>query len=137
MVALVVEAVNEQGDEGAAVRLGRALKKARESAGVSGPELARRLNAAGVSDAIEASHIYRWEAGGRPLNLGLIEAAEQLMGLDAGTVLRLAGYVDDGGLINVATLPGWANKAVRAILRDLSIEGDGTNRPDSAPQLEK
>ena len=131
MVALVVETVNMQGDEGAAIRLGRAFKKARESSGVSGAELARRLNASGISDSIEASHIYRWEAGGRPLNLDIIECAEQVMGLDAGAVLRLAGYVDDRGLLDISTLPPWAGKAVRAILRDLRIEGDGTDRPES------
>lgn len=120
-------------DKGAATRLGRAFKKARESAGISGSELARRLNATGISDSIEASHIYRWEAGGRPLNLPLIESAERVMDLSPGTVLRLAGYVDDAGLLNVDSLPYWARRTVRAILLD--VEQDQAGGSDGAAEL--
>lgn len=131
MVALVVEAMNMQGDEGAAVRLGRAFKKVREDAGVSGPELARRLTAAGVSEGLTASHIYRWEAGGRPLNLGLIEIAERVMGVGTGTVLRRAGYVDDAGLVDVDTIAPEYRESVRLLLdaarRRKETGGDGVD----------
>ena len=129
MVALVVETENMQDDE-VAVRLGRGLKQARMSAGVSGAELARRLTATGLNEAgFPSSQIYRWEAGERPLNLRLIEAAERVMGLRAGTILRLAGYVDDDGLIDVDTLAPMPRYAIGAILeqaaRNEAIRGDG------------
>lgn len=108
-----------------AVRLGGGLRGARLAAGVSQAELARRLGVA-------PNQLNRWEAGGRRLDLETIEQAEQRLGLPRGTVFRLAGYVEDAGLLDVATLPAWASKAVRAILRDLSVDGDGADGPDGA-----
>lgn len=109
-----------------AVRLGEGLRGARTAAGVSQAELARRLGVA-------PNQVNRWEAGGRRLDLETIQQAEELMSLPRGTVFRLAGYVDDDGLLDVSTLPMWASKAVRAILRDLHVEGDGSDGTDGAP----
>lgn len=133
-MALVFEAEKMQDDE-VAVRLGRGLKQARALAGVNGAELARRLTAAGVNETgIPSSQVYRWESGERPLNLRLIETSERLMGLRPGTVLRLAGYVDDDGLVDVDTLEPWARRSIQALLRqveqDRSVRNNTLNNGD-------
>lgn len=121
MVAPVAE-VEKMTDE-VAIRLGRGLREARARAGITAAELARRLSAAGLSDtSIPPNYVSRWEAGGRRLDVETITMAEQVMKLRAGTVFRLAGYVDDGDLIDVGTLPPWSQRSVRAILKDAGHE---------------
>lgn len=111
-----------------AVRLGEGLRKARAAAGISQAELARRLGVA-------PNQVNRWEAGGRRLDLETIQQAEALMSLPGGTVFRLAGYVKDDGLVDVASLPRWASRAIRAILLDVEKDqADGTNGPPELGQ---
>lgn len=117
-MSLVVDA--EKADE-VAVRLGDALRKARGS--MSAASLARGLQVA-------PNYIARWEAGGRRLDLETIERIEMLLGVRTGTVLRLAGYVDDGGLIDLDTLTPGARRGISAILREYADDGvasDGTD----------
>jgi transcriptional regulator with XRE-family HTH domain len=62
-------------------RLGKALRSARLSAGLSQGELAGRI---GSSQAM----VSRWEAGRVPLTLGTLAAVAGGMGVDATLVLR-------------------------------------------------
>lgn len=101
----MVEAERDQ----VAARLGDALRKARASVDVSQAELARRLG-------VIPQELNRWESGRRRISLETLVEAEQALGVRAGTVLRLAGYVDDGGLIDVATLAPWAQRSVSLII---------------------
>lgn len=131
-MAFVVEADRMSDD--VAVRLGQALKQARTQVGMTGAELARQLTASGRFDkGVPVQNVYRWESGERPLSLATIELAEGIMKLRAGTILRLAGYVDDGDLIDVGTLPPWAQRPVRAILKDADRDKlVGSNGEDGA-----
>jgi transcriptional regulator with XRE-family HTH domain len=95
-----------------AARLGVALKQARAAVDVSGAELARRLG-------ITPQELNRWEAGKRKLSLETVVDAERALAVRAGTVLRLAGFVDDGGLIDVATLPQDAQWSVSVLIEDV------------------
>jgi transcriptional regulator with XRE-family HTH domain len=111
----------EQSVDEIAARLGRALRKAREDAGVTQSDLARRLETT-------PNQVSRWEAGGRRLDLEVVEEAEMAMGLTSGTVLRLAGFVSDGQLVDLGALPNGARRSVRAILREWGL-GEDRERP--------
>lgn len=107
--------------DGVAIRLGGAVRKARGS--TSAASLARRLG-------VPPNYIARWEAGNRRLDFETIEAIEAALGVRAGTVLRLAGYVDDGGLIDLDTLRPDLRRTVSAILRehaDNDVVSDGAD----------
>lgn len=102
-----------------AVRLGDALRRARAIVDVSQAELARRL-------AVPPNYVNRWEAGSRRLDLETVETAEKLLGVRPGTVWRLAGYVEDDGLIDIDALGPDAARAVRAVIREFeSVDDDG------------
>lgn len=106
-----------------AVRLGAGMRRAREIAGVTQAELARRLS-------VPPGYVNRWESGGRRLDIETVEQAEQLMSLVPGTVLRCADFVDDGELIDLGSLSSEAQRAIRAILREFeAVNGDSTNGP--------
>lgn len=62
-----------------------ALRLAREEAGLTQDELARRI------DRVQSS-VQKWEAGREP-NLNRITDLELAMGYTRGHILRLAGYV--------------------------------------------
>jgi transcriptional regulator with XRE-family HTH domain len=94
-----------------AARLGDALRQARIAVDISGAELARRLG-------VIPQELNRWEMGRRKVSLETILEAEQALKVRAGTVLRLAGFVDDGGLVDVATLAPWAQRSVSLIIED-------------------
>jgi transcriptional regulator with XRE-family HTH domain len=113
-----------------AARLGDALRQARAAVDVSGAELARRLG-------VIPQELNRWEAGRRKISLEMIVAAEKALHLRAGTVLRIAGFVDDGGLVDVATLAPWAQRSVSLIIEDAqrrkvaaANDSDGAERPE-------
>jgi transcriptional regulator with XRE-family HTH domain len=113
-----------------AARLGDALRQARTGVGVSGAELARRLG-------VIPQELNRWEAGRRKISLETIIEAEKALRVRAGTVLRIAGYVDDGGLVDVATLAPWAQRSVSLIIEDAkrrqmpgADDGDGAEGPE-------
>lgn len=69
----------------------RAIRRAREGAGVGQAELARQL---GVAQSMMA----RWESSSEPL-LSVVVRIESKLGLPKGELLRSAGYV--GGIISV------------------------------------
>lgn len=61
------------------------VKRVREAAGMSGAELARRLD-------VDRATIWRWEVGRqKPESPDLIKAFATLFGLDIDEVLRIAG----------------------------------------------
>lgn len=64
-----------------------ALRQAREEAGITQEDLAKRIGRA-------QSSIQKWEAGREP-KLDRIAALEYAMGYQLGHVLRLAGYVSE------------------------------------------
>jgi predicted transcriptional regulator len=65
----------------------RAIRVAREGAGVAQVELARKL---GVSQ----SRVARWEGSSEPL-LSVVARIERVLSLPKGELLRAAGYVSD------------------------------------------
>lgn len=64
-----------------------ALRQAREEAGVTQDELARRVNRV-------QSSVQKWEAGRMP-GLDRLADLERALGYRRGHLLRLAGYVDE------------------------------------------
>jgi transcriptional regulator with XRE-family HTH domain len=108
----VVVAASDKSDDVVAARLGAALRQARLNAEVSQADLARRLN-------VIPQQLNRWESGQRRISPETIADAERALKVRVGTVGRLAGYVDDGGLIDVDTLPPWARRSIRALLRQV------------------
>lgn len=106
-----------------AVRLGDGLRRARTIAGCNQRQLARLLD-------VPPNYVSRWETGVRRLEFETIERAEQLMGLQPGTVFRCAGYVKDNAL-DLGSLTPESQKAIRAILRVFedgsgeAVSGDG------------
>ena len=101
-----------------AVRLGDGLRQARAMVDMSQAELARRLG-------VIPQYVNRWEAGGRRIDPETIEAAERELGVRRGTVWRLAGYVDDAGLVDLDLLGADAARAVRAVIREFQSMGNG------------
>lgn len=124
----VVVAAPDKSDDVVAARLGAALRQARLNAEVSQADLARRLD-------VIPQELNRWESGRRRISPETIADAERALKVRVGTVGRLAGYVDDGGLIDVDTLPPWARRSIRALLRqvdqDRSAEDVGRDDGDS------
>lgn len=113
--------VASERSDAVAVRLGDALRRARAASGVSQAELARRLG-------VIPQELNRWEAGRRRVPIETLEAAEQAMGAEPGTVFRLAGYVSDGKLIDLGSLSPGARLAVEAILRAFnSVDSNGAD----------
>lgn len=123
---MVVAEAEKQVDE-VAVRLGTGLKLARESVDMKQAELARRLG-------VIPNQIWRWETGERRLAPETIERAETVMGTPRGTVFRLAGYVDDDGLVDVGSLPAWASRSIKAILRDVEVDKDQAARSNGTAE---
>lgn len=121
---IVVVATPEKSVDSVAVRLGEALQKARAAAGVSRAELARRLG-------VIPNYLYRWETGERRVDVEVILESERVMGLRAGTVYRLAGYVDDDGLVDVDTIPSPMGDSVRLLIAEArrreQAAGDGVD----------
>jgi transcriptional regulator with XRE-family HTH domain len=113
----------EKAVDAVAVRLGEGLRGARGVAGIHQAELARRLG-------VPPNYVNRWEAGGRRLDIETIEQAEQVMSVPRGTVLRLAGYVSDGDLLDLGSLDAAAQRSIRAILREFkAVDSDGSDAP--------
>lgn len=123
MVVAVAEL--ERPSDDVAVRLGAGLKETRTRVGISQAELARRMSTPG--ELVPPNYISRWEAGGRRLDVETIERMERLLGVQRGTVWRLAGYVEDDAL-DLGSLDPAAQKAIRAILRAFE---DGSGEPVS------
>lgn len=74
-----------------AMQLGEAIRRVRASVGQM--ELAKRMN----DPVVDQSRISKWERGiGHP-SLDQIRAIEDALGVRRGSVLRLAGYVEDEG----------------------------------------
>jgi transcriptional regulator with XRE-family HTH domain len=121
-VRLLVVTKAENPPSPLAVRLGGGLAAARRVAGLTQEELADRLTAAGIRTP--KNYVGRWEIGTRLLDLSKIEKAEEVMGLTRGTVFRLAGFVDDGELIDLGSLAPGVRQAVEDIVRALG----GANR---------
>lgn len=112
--------------DGVAVRLGEGLRAARAIAGINQRELARLL-------AVPANYVSRWETGTRRLEIDTIEQIERAMGLQSGTVFRLAGYVSDGSLLDLGSLTSESQRAIRSILREFekdnpASDGVGTTK---------
>lgn len=113
-----------------AARLGAAVRLAREGVGVTQAELGRRLG-------IASQEMNRYERGGSRLSLERIVDVERVLGVRAGTVLRLAGFVDDNGLVDVDTLAPWAQTSIGILLeRAKSREVPGGDQPH-APESPK
>jgi transcriptional regulator with XRE-family HTH domain len=104
-------------NDAVATRLGEALRRTRALVDVSQSELARRL---GVSP----QYVNRWEAGGRRIDPETVEQAERLLGVRRGTVWRLAGFVEDEGLVDLDLLGVEAARIVRAVIRELDPVDD-------------
>lgn len=85
--ALVVTARKHLGGAGKVVPICRAIRVAREVAGMPQVELAKKL---GVSQSMVA----RWEGSSEPL-LSVVVRIERVLGLERGELLRAAGYVSD------------------------------------------
>lgn len=98
-------AAPEKPDDVVAARLGQALKTARINAGIGQAELARLLTAVPGYEKTIPNYVVRWEKGERRLDIEAIEAIERLLNVQPGTLFRLAGYVDDGKLVDLDTLP--------------------------------
>lgn len=66
-------------------------------------------------------------------SLDQIDAIASALGMSRRALLSTAGYVeaDKNGLVDVATLPPWANRAVKAILLD--VEKDQASSANGTP----
>lgn len=69
-------------------RLSAALRETVEKAGVSQIEIAERLG-------VDQPTVSRWVRGMRRPPLDILATIEDMAGVQKGTVLRVAGYVDD------------------------------------------
>jgi transcriptional regulator with XRE-family HTH domain len=104
-----------------AVRLGEGLRAACNNAGVTFKEVAARLG-------VRPEQVSTWATGSKQLQMETMERIEQILGVQRGTILRLAGYVDDGKLIDLESLTPGARLAVEAILRAFdSVDSDSSN----------
>lgn len=104
--------------------LGRALKAAREEAGMSAQQLADQL---GVTDLT----VYRWESGGRRIDLDVLQRIHGVLGLRKGELLRAAGVVDEGRLVDLDALPPELRRVFVTLLRDFGHDIPG-DRQDAA-----
>ena len=72
-------------------RLSEAFRQTYESAGVSQLDIAAALD-------VDQPTVSKWARGMRRPPLDALPVTEQLAGVPKGTILRLAGYVDDSNV---------------------------------------
>jgi transcriptional regulator with XRE-family HTH domain len=120
---LVVTARKHLGRAVKTLPICKAIRAAREDAGLSQVELARRL------DGVSQSMIARWESVSEP-SLSVIARIERELQLPKGELLRAAGYV--GGVVSVGVaiaedprLDDRARRVLLASYRSLMREGVG------------